>query len=112
MGNVQFKDNKILFVNNKIAMHEDCCCDTCPVDCSGCDSSYTVDISGFTGTCGTFFNGTHTVENDSDCMWVQASGGLGAGDAPGIILSCYLGIWGLADKVSHHMVGTLSLSTI
>jgi hypothetical protein len=34
MGNIRFYDNKILFVGNQIAMHDDCCCeDICCGDC-------------------------------------------------------------------------------
>ena len=36
MGNIQFRDNKILFVANKIAMDPDCCCDA---ECEPCQSS-------------------------------------------------------------------------
>lgn len=62
MGNVRFYDNKVLFVDSKVAMHDDCCCppDDCPtsncLDNSPCENTtipryMKVTISGVTN-CG------------------------------------------------------------
>lgn len=39
---VQFEDSKVLFDSNKVAMHDDCCCDPEIVDC--CDP-LTIDVT-------------------------------------------------------------------
>lgn len=45
------------------------CIEECPTDCSACDSSYTVVISGLTGSC-SGINGSYTVtQSGSTCSW-------------------------------------------
>ncbi len=75
MGNIRFKDNKILFVDNKIAMHDNCCCGEtpwyCDNDCMEEDLSdppvITVVVSNSTflgtGDCGCIeWNGSPTLD--------------------------------------------------
>jgi len=67
MGNIQFYNEKVLFANNKVAMHEDCCCAGGP--CSSCSSgmmpSFLVTIAGIAeGSCGScsYFNNPFVLE--------------------------------------------------
>jgi len=81
MGNIRFYDNKVLFANNKVAMHADCCCEECPVECDHCSSGcapvqFQVVISGLTnkdcGDCADL-NDTYILSNTSgSCVapWV------------------------------------------
>ena len=90
MGNIRFYDNKILFVDNKIAMHDDCCCPVYPTvetTCCGddCDEAYQyylitfadIDNCGantlYLNTCEcTDYNTTFVVEWQSSCYWLYA----------------------------------------
>ena len=67
---IQINDNKILISSdNKIAAHDDCCCEDegCPNDCGDCGSTYSITISGFTtGLCASC-NGTFGGNWESDC---------------------------------------------
>lgn len=51
MGNIRFYNNKVLFVSNKVAMHENCCC--CP-----CNTDQPASVVA-NGTCGSLENGTY-----------------------------------------------------
>jgi hypothetical protein len=67
---VQFWNNKVLFVDGKIAMHEDCCCETGGCDCPLCDpcpDPLTMTIAGIVDCAGDLegeessFNRTYSV---------------------------------------------------
>ncbi len=58
----------------------------CPTDCSSCDSSLSVSVSGFTGSC-SYLNGSYTFTK-SDCGWS------GLPDVWGF-LACQDGYWKL-----------------
>lgn len=40
MGNVQFRNNKVLFVDNKVAFGPECCCG--PLGCTHCDPGFDI----------------------------------------------------------------------
>ncbi len=74
MGNIRFKDNKILFDSNAIAMHEDCCCEEpcettiCCSDVDDWDVTLTVEGGPIFGNC--IASGTISkVGGSEDCCW-------------------------------------------
>jgi len=87
MGNIQFHNNKVLFANNKVAMHADCCCDIS--GCQGCSGDapeeFSASISGVgdgdcdPGDCDAA-NGTFVVSYISGpgatCLWRYTPSGL------------------------------------
>ena len=66
MGNVRFQDEKVLFVSEHVAMHDDCCCaepeyiegTCCGDDCDTMPKFLQVVLSGIT-RCGDDFEGTY-----------------------------------------------------
>jgi len=50
-----------------ISCPDNCVAAACPSDCSGCTINSIV-VSGFSSTCGAFFNGSYTV-NQVGCSW-------------------------------------------
>jgi len=79
MGDVQFYEGKVLFDDNKVAMHEDCCCDSiCPHDdVDSLDVTFTGIIEcpsevcggGVESTCDDDYN-----DNTFTCSWDASSG--------------------------------------
>ncbi len=85
---IQKNNGSILKTTGGIAK-ECCCVAACPTDCSGCASSYSVQISGITGTNSQYMNGTYTATR-SGCSW-------GYNGMPSwpltISIYCFDGVW-------------------
>ncbi len=64
---IQKNNGSILKTTGGIA-NACCCVAGCPTDCSGCSSTYSVVISGVTGTNAPYVNGSYTVTR-SGCSW-------------------------------------------
>lgn len=76
---IQFVDGKILFVDGKIAMHADCCCEDDPCgDCSGTQPSATVtldvDCGGDCEAAGVYTWDQFTSYGTDDCQWFWEKG--------------------------------------
>lgn len=64
------QNGKLLIVNGKLAVHQDCCCEQggpCPTDCSACPVQYLLTISECTIE---FVNRQLALSNEeSGCLW-------------------------------------------
>ena len=97
MGVYFYASGSILF-DGSIAMHEDCCCVSCPSDCSACDP-ITATITGPTGDCD--LTTTIITPTRTGCSWYGTAWFSGKCVGINLSISCNpsTGEWGITVEV-------------
>ena len=100
MGQVQFWDGKVLFVDGKVAMHPDCCCGCgeC-ITCEGEQPAASVTITGCNETCddGSGSYPWYYFTGNGDCSW---NWGPHVVEYPPLTCTWYLGAFCIDDERS------------